>query len=226
MIKSFAVATVLTVSAAAASASGVILDTLNKNGMPANLSTNPLGISFFNLISSSSNTEPFGQSFMLDEATESLSVDAYFSSLDFPQPTSVSVTASLVTGAGVDGSELGMALFEATEVTRNDALLATFDFSNLGALDAGTYTITFEGVGALGGGDIFFDADGNRTGTVTAGTQAFDANGPFNFGSNPAREFGIRVSGDAVTPVPLPAGLPLLLAGLGGLAILRRKHTV
>ena len=28
----------------------------------------------------------------------------------------------------------------------------------------------------------------------------------------------------ATTPVPLPAGLPLLLAGLGGLALLRRRR--
>jgi hypothetical protein len=225
MLRTFVLATALAISSVAANASTVILDTLNKNGQPANLSTNPLGISLFNLVSSSSNTEPFGQSFVLGDATENLMIETFISSLTFPQPTSVNISATLVTGAGSAGATLDTIGFSASGVTRNDAILAMFDFSGLGVLDAGAYTVVFNGDGAIGGGDIFFDANGVRTGTVTPGTQAFDANSLFDFGSNPAQEFGIRVSGDIVAPVPLPAGLPLLLAGLGGLSLLRRKRT-
>lgn len=223
-MKTFALAATLAIAAAAADASSVILDTLNKNGQPGNLSTNPLGISLFNLVSSSSNTEPFGQSFVLGEATENLSVEAFVSSLTFPQPTSVRISATLVAGEGSGGATLDSVGFAASGVTRNDATLALFDFSGLGALAAGAYTVFFSGDGAIGGGDIFLDANGVRTGTVTPGTTAFNANGLFNFGSNPAQEFGIRVTGDVVAPVPLPAGLPLLLAAIGGLALLRRKR--
>jgi len=35
----------------------------------------------------------------------------------------------------------------------------------------------------------------------------------------------VSVSGDSMTPVPLPAGLPLLLAGLGAFAYVRRRQS-
>jgi hypothetical protein len=44
----------------------------------------------------------------------------------------------------------------------------------------------------------------------------------FGAGDLTGAEFGL--ANTSPTPVPLPAGLPLLLAGLGGLAVLRRKR--
>lgn len=38
-------------------------------------------------------------------------------------------------------------------------------------------------------------------------------------------DYAFSLSGELAAPVPLPAGLPLLLAGLGGLAWLRRRAT-
>lgn len=46
----------------------------------------------------------------------------------------------------------------------------------------------------------------------------------FGAGDLTGAEFGL--ANTSPTPVPLPAGLPLLLAGLGGLAVLRRKRAV
>lgn len=48
-----------------------------------------------------------------------------------------------------------------------------------------------------------------------------------NFWMDPKRldsfQLNLTTADAAVAPVPLPAGLPLLLAGLGGLAVLRRR---
>ena len=44
----------------------------------------------------------------------------------------------------------------------------------------------------------------------------------FNVPNLAGAEFGL--ANTSPTPVPLPAGLPLLLAGLGGLALIRRKR--
>ncbi|WP_375230312.1 VPLPA-CTERM sorting domain-containing protein [Roseobacter sp. S98] len=56
---------------------------------------------------------------------------------------------------------------------------------------------------------------------VTSATFAFD-DANFNGGNNTADQFYLASA--VVNPVPLPAGLPLLLAGIGGLGILRRRQ--
>jgi len=216
IIKTTAIAAILATAAASANASSVILDTLSDAENAFNFQTNPGGFSAFNLITSSRNTVPFGQSFTLSDETENLMVEARLSTLTFPQPADVDVDATLVAGSGVTRDERLTVSFFEVGVTRDDSVLANFDFSSLGALQAGTYTVLFAGDGALVGGN---------QGVDTTGTDSFDANGAFDFGSNRAQEFGIRVTGDATAaPIPLPASLPLLLAGLGGFALVRRKY--
>lgn len=46
----------------------------------------------------------------------------------------------------------------------------------------------------------------------------------FNFGANGSHIDNVRVITTAVSAIPLPAGLPLLLAGLGGLAVIRKRR--
>ncbi len=187
-----------------------LLDTLNSNGQPFDAATNPGGISFFNLINVSSvQQDPLGQSFTLADETTDLAISAYLSTFG----SSIDVTASLVQGAGVTGAELGSDTFVLSGTNRDEASLATFDFSGLGALAAGTYTISFSGDGALGGGE---------QGVETAGTEAYGPNGVFDFGTNFAQEFGIRVEGEQPAPIPLPAGVWLLLGGIAALGAARR----
>lgn len=203
-LKTIALSGLLVGTAAAASAA-VVLDTLNDTGMPFDYYANPTGMSLFNI----GYYEPIGQSFTLDAATSALTVSAYISSFS----GFADVDVSLKSGAGVGGALLATGSFAVDPITRDEAELALFDFSALGLLAAGTYTIVFEGTGALGGGN---------QGVDTAGTDSWDEDGLFDFGSNRAKEFGILVEGD-VAPVPLPASLPLLLAGMGVLALRRRS---
>ena len=206
-----ALAAALSVSALSAHA-GVIVDSLSANADPFNYSTNQGGIRFFNIAA----LGPLGQSFTLSGAHENLTVSAYLSTFG----SSANETATLVSGLGLGGTVLGSDSFSMA-LTRNDAELALFDFSGLGALD-GDYTVVFSGTGTLGGGTVNVNAPNNYTGVDTAGTSAWDSNGAFNFGSNPARDFGIQVSADPVSAVPLPASA-LFMASAGGLLALRRR---
>ena len=62
-------------------------------------------------------------------------------------------------------------------------------------------SFSFTGDGSTG--SIFFDHQGGVNGGIVIDN--------------------VRLVGAEASPVPLPAGLPLLLAGLGGLALLRRR---
>lgn len=52
---------------------------------------------------------------------------------------------------------------------------------------------------------------------------AFTGNPAFYGDNDGSYSVTYQINGDPMTPVPLPAGLPLLLAGLGGFALMRRK---
>lgn len=100
-----------------------------------------------------------------------------------------------------------------------DSVMFDYGFGNFG--DSATISI-FDGLNALIG-NLFLDftagvafADLSSFGTLrsilfdnTAATGAGYAYGNFNY--------------EAVAAVPLPASFPLLLAGLGGIALLRRR---
>lgn len=193
-------------SAVPAAARTVVLDTLNDDGQPFDFRSNPDGISFFNIAA----LGPLGQSFILDERAGALAVDAFLSTFG----SGFDVTASLLSGEGPGGAVLATDGVAQAGISRSDAVLAAFDFTAAGVLDAGTYTVFFEGTGTLGGGD---------QGVETDGVEAFDEDGAFDFGSNFAREFGVRVTADPVAPIPLPAGAPLLVLALGALGLVRRR---
>ncbi len=203
-------ASLLAMSAQAAT----ILDSLSVNRAAYVFRTNEDGVRAFAL-----DGRVFGQSFVLDADTDNLDVDALLSTFNNGGRPNIDVNVSLLAGAGLGGTTLGSQSFVSGPVTRRDILLASFDFSSAGMLSAGQYTVRFAGFGSLGTADVQdgvgLDAEG----------MAFDASGPFTFGSNPARDFGLRVTGDvAVAPVPLPAGLPLILTALGAFGLVRRRR--
>lgn len=74
-----------------------------------------------------------------------------------------------------------------------------------------------------------FTASGAETAGVNSWSTAFT--GSINVGSGSALisgigdvgTFGVAVASESLAPIPLPAGLPLLLSGLGGMAWLRRR---
>jgi len=67
----------------------------------------------------------------------------------------------------------------------------------------------------------------NVTGSVffrLSGWGATSSAGTFDIENDLAGGYGIIVSGNPIAAVPLPAGMPLLLAGIGGLAALRSRR--
>lgn len=217
MFRTLVLATALALAPLAAAAA-TLLDTLSVNDQPFNFSTNPGGIRFFNT-ASGVNGSPLGQTFTLDTETSNLTVSAYLSTFG----NSIAMTARLFAGETVTGTALATRTFSLSNTNRNVATLAMFDFVSLGALDAGTYTIAFQGTGALGGSTVNVLGPNQYQGVDTPGTVALNRNGVFNFGSNPARDFGIRVEGDP-SVVPLPAAGFMLMAGLGALVAFGRRR--
>lgn len=213
MIKTLALAlgaSLVTLSAQAAT----VLDSLNVNRDPYVFRTNEDGVRAFAL-----DGRVLGQSFVLASDTGNLSIEALLSTFNNRGRPNIDVSVALLRGAGLDGDVLGAQTFVSGPATRRDILLRDFDFSSAGTLAAGTYTVRFAGFGALGGADVQGGVGLDAEGT------AFDATGPFAFGSNPAQDFGLRVIGDVVVaPVPLPAGLPLVLTALGALGLVRRRR--
>lgn len=101
-----------------------------------------------------------------------------------------------------------------------DTFIDLFGISFLDGEEGATVTALMQDVGGFGSGvsgdNLFTDIDLGGSGGVQ-GISQFKVT--YN-GSGAIGALDIRVSA-----VPLPAGLPLLLAGLGGLAALRRKRT-
>lgn len=111
-------------------------------------------------------------------------------------------------------------------------LFATVDaFSKIGFADAintpsieleifedtltGSQTNDTEMLGGLSSLDLFGTVEGKTfVDGATAGLSTFSLT------------FDLAGTAPPPSPVPLPAGLPLLLAGLGGLALLRRRKTL
>jgi hypothetical protein len=134
--------------------------------------------------------------------------------------------ADIVVGAGVEASFtqfVGGTLFletltvdvsdSAPEIILRNPLVLEFldlDFNGVILRDAGGALPDFRGLTRTSGtlspevrveaDAIFFDLSGDTAGPGAFATYEVD-----------------------LAPIPLPAGLPLLLAGLGGLALLRRK---
>jgi hypothetical protein len=81
----------------------------------------------------------------------------------------------------------------------------------------------------LNAGDLFMIGFRNGTGGLFQGSvgETYAAGGLFLEG-NPFSvtnyDFNFRTNVETAAAVPLPAGLPLLLAGMGALAVLRRKQ--
>ncbi len=219
--KTIILAGVLGLAASAATAATVLLDTLAADPAAFDAASNPDGLRLFNIgLSFSGNIPPYGQSFTLADDTADLEIAAYFGSFS----GDAVVSASLHSGAGF-GTSLGTLAAQTITGPTRAGVLGSFDFSGLGPLSAGVYTVFFSGTGALGGGTVTATGPNQYVGLDTPGTDAYGRAGLFQFGSNPARDFGIRVSGEvAAAPVPLPAGLPLLLAGLAGLGALRLRR--
>jgi len=133
-----------------------------------------------------------------------------------------------------------------------DALATiTYAFSTVLDVSAGTTGFSF-GTGAVDGANVLeatlfvMDADGNGASsgpidiTATPGSVDFAyANLPgidlsriktvslelqnTTFGTDGRVATSFTAEGGSLAPIPLPAGLPLLVAGLGGLALLRRR---
>jgi len=132
---------------------------------------------------------------------------------------------TLFDGAGVWLNDIEDGL--STEVATDPVTGETFDaFAEL-ELEAGIYTVAltqFDNL-AMGGGldnGFFYDApydDPNFTAYFGC------SNGQFCdlTGDNRTGGWALDILVADTAPVPLPAGLPLLLAGLGGFAVLRRR---
>jgi hypothetical protein len=61
---------------------------------------------------------------------------------------------------------------------------------------------------------------------LLSGTYAFNKSGSFDAGTkdNKLQSMQLYVSRSALTPIPVPAALPMLLIGLGGIAVVARRR--
>lgn len=81
-----------------------------------------------------------------------------------------------------------------------------------------SFTELLDSISGLGVGDSFWMG-------VDPYEHDNETHQAFGYGIDPSLSGRVLASVPAPSPVPLPAGLPLLLAGLGGLGLLRRKRT-
>jgi hypothetical protein len=95
------------------------------------------------------------------------------------------------------------------------------DMRPLSSIDLYSSTTTL--FDALGDGDMF---DINDFGFISLVVNYVNqpALGATIMRANNFSRFDVSVSATSMSPVPLPAGLPLLLAGIGGMALLRRRQ--
>jgi hypothetical protein len=138
----------------------------------------------------------------------------YFLTSDFGQVTSLfidydaGVSEASFDVADIDGSGSDLEVFTFTALDGSSNVLASqiIDGNNPLAGDAKAITVGFSGLSGL-------IKRIEITGTTSGGSRligiAFD-----NFNTNV----------DITTPVPLPAGLPLAMAGLGALGLLRSRR--
>lgn len=205
-----------------ATASSVIVDTLNTRVDLAGVPKPAFNIAL-------ADQKPLGQTFTLTQDTKDLGVSAYLTSFGGGFAGDFLIFA----GAGVTGTALATVAFKVADadVAGRAITFRTGDFTALGTLAAGTYTAAVRSngtAGALLGGTPrvlsggLFGAEVSPA-VKTPGTISYGPNGVFNFRSNLSQEFGFRVTG-TVAAIPLPAtGLMLILA-LGGLGLVARRR--
>ena len=161
--------------------------------------------------------DPLGQSFTLNQNVNNLMIGGMIRDVnDFLAPD-LSITISLVSGAGTGGTLLGSLT---TILFDGFSGLHTEDFSSLGTIGVGIYTAVFSS-GATGRGGLM------TTGIDDPNSDPYNENGIFPFSSPSGQrvDFAVRVSGDPA-PVPVPEPTTLTLMGLGliaGFAFSRRR---
>jgi hypothetical protein len=116
------------------------------------------------------------------------------------------------------GTQL-VSAFGGTEGGGPDGLTITFALAEFGPVS----TIAFQSVPINSGGTIFSGILGPGTYGVSAFGQSADDEGMYSA----SWSMSFEVEETDLAPVPLPAGMALLLGGLGGLTLLRlKKRTV
>lgn len=123
-------------------------------------------------------------------------------------------------GQDIDIADIGLELLYDLDSA------AGTDTDDLGSINLSYFALPDQDV-SEGSQNLNFSFLSNGTPGVTPGLNTFDPNaGEYSFllrATNFADGSGVVAVQTNVAPVPLPAGLPLLLAGLGGLAFLRQR---
>ena len=171
----------------------------------------------FTLGNFSTDQDPLGQSFILSQSFDNLMLGGVIEDINSSLAPNLSITTSLVSGAGVGGAVLGMV----TSILADGfSGLNMVDFSSLGTIGPGAYTVVFSSGGSARGSL-------STTGIDTPNSNGYNVNGivlPIN-GRDPRVDFRVRVTGDLVivSPVPAPATILLIGLGLAGLGWAHRK---
>lgn len=203
---------------------------LSDNGIVGDTTNTFEGLSLGNVAGTIAQTgATYGESFV-GQTVSSVDVDIYtFDALTGAPtaPLTLATAASAPDNIGVTRSAGSNVIYGDRGGQVGDGALSIL-------LDTATDVFGFDIVGTdVGNFTVdFFGAAGNLLGSVTQAS----ANGFFGFRSTSTDIFGVSITNDDLAglgydnvtfntvdaPIPLPAGLPLLLAGLGGLALLRR----
>ena len=139
----------------------------------------------------------------------------------FAEIVSLSSLSSLPAVPGTPGSsisswlvanDLGHSVFTVPSVAGDVSTVLNFS----SALGAGNYAVIFGSglYGATGGINL-------TSGNTTNGTPNIFSSATYDSFASVGPDSGIRIA--VASPVPLPAGLPLLLSGLGGLGLVGRR---
>ena len=167
------------------------------------------------------NTAAYGQTFTLDAAATLNSLTFLINDGGSAISYDLHIAAwngSMVSGASLftsSGSTAGVADFAAVSSSLGDTLAAAgqyvafFQATSTGSAQwRGT-----DSAGTYDGGEFVFQ---NNGGNVSQWTTV-------NWNAFGSRDLAFEIVTDSVAAVPLPASLPLLLAGFGGLAAMRRR---
>jgi hypothetical protein len=173
--------------------------------------------------------------------------DASLGTLDSVELTLTGSVSGLAAGESLDGGPstivLDLKAFITASVASNPSLSVDVNPIANGTFSATAYdgAIDFGGTSGVTYADL--DATDADSSVFTSGLAAFIGSGTFTmvldalgqstgsgpgnlvtqFNTNASAIGGVTYNYTPPAAVPLPAGLPLLLAGLGGLALLRRR---
>lgn len=164
----------------------------------------------------SNDQDPLGQTFTLTQALSGIQIGGVIEDVNETFNPSLDIIISLYSGAGFGGPLLGSVSF--TLADGFDGLTVQ-DFSFVGTLGVGIYTVGFS-TGDTKRGALRLTMAGNGD----PNSDPYNENGPFTIFGDPTRDFMVFVSGDDMSEIPIPAALPLFLAGLAGLGLARRKR--